>query len=346
MSISRKNIINFFTFSHSPKLHDNQKASVVESEIISALEKVKNIDEDNIIRRLVLMIKATLRTNYYQMNADGSHKNYITFKIDSRQIPDMPQPVPLIDTFVYSSLFEGIHLRSHKVSRGGIRWSDRPDDYRSEVLGLMKAQKVKNSIIIPSGAKGGFIIKDKARQHEPDMKKCIVSCYQQFIRGLLDITDNIKGETVISPQNVVCRDGNDTYFVVAADKGTADLSDYANSISSEYDFWLGDAFASGGSNGYDHKKLGITAKGAWESLKRNLNEINLLNSEFTMVGIGDMSGDVFGNGLIQSRKIKLLAAFDHRHIFIDPNPNPEASYNERLRMFGLSRRPGMIIIAP
>jgi glutamate dehydrogenase len=222
------------------------------------------------------------------------------------------------------------------VSRGGIRWSDRHDDYRTEILGLMKAQKVKNSVIIPSGAKGGFILKEAAiNSANGELKKCIIQCYQQFIRGLLDVSDNMKDGIVCHPANVVCRDDFDPYFVVAADKGTADLSDYANSISNEYSFWLGDAFASGGSNGYDHKKLGITARGAWESLKRSLQELNLSNSVITAVGVGDMSGDVFGNGFIYSDKIKLLAAFDHRHIFIDPNPIPDVSYQERLRLFKL-----------
>ncbi len=330
-----KMLIDMFVSMHHPEHNNTTLTHDIIENIHKSLESVKNIDDDNIIRRFLLLIKATLRTNYFQVDANGQHKEYITLKIDSRAIPDLPLPKPLIDTFVYSSLFEGVHLRSHKVSRGGIRWSDRHDDYRTEVLGLMKAQKVKNSVIIPSGAKGGFVIKDKGRSLNKDLKKCIISCYQKFIRGLLDITDNIKNDAVIHPTNVVCHDGEDAYFVVAADKGTADLSDYANQISAEYSFWLGDAFASGGSNGYDHKKLGITAKGAWESLKRNLQELNRENDFFTMAGIGDMSGDVFGNGLIQSNKVKLLAAFDHRHIFLDPNPNPDLSLQERVRLFNL-----------
>lgn len=326
-------LIRFFHALHHPTIYNFDEANDIEAQVNKKLEEVKNIDDDNIIRRLLLLIKATIRTNYFQQDANGKHKSYITMKIQSCDIPDLPLPKPMIDTFVYSSQFEGIHLRCNKVSRGGIRWSDRHDDYRTEVLGLMKAQKVKNSIIIPSGAKGGFVIKDKALAKHTDMKKCIIHCYQQFIRGLLDVTDNIVNQEVVHPQNTVCHDGSDTYFVVAADKGTADLSDYANSISSEYAFWLGDAFASGGSNGYDHKKMGITAKGAWESLKRHLQEIRKEDCEFTMVGIGDMSGDVFGNGLIISDKVKLVAAFDNRHIFIDPTPDTSKSYNERVRLF-------------
>ncbi len=328
-------LVQYFYALHNPKSYFNAEPDKIIAEIDKQLEQVSNIDDDNIIRRLQLLIKATVRTNYFQKDAQGKNKEYITLKIRSNDIPDMPLPKPLIDTFVYSPHFEGIHLRSNKVSRGGIRWSDRHEDYRTEVLGLMKAQKVKNSIIIPSGAKGGFVIKEKALREYGDMKECIIKCYQQFIRGLLDVTDNIVNQDIVHPQDTICHDGQDAYFVVAADKGTADLSDYANSISNEYAFWLGDAFASGGSNGYDHKKIGITAKGAFESLKRNLQEIHLENSEYTMAGIGDMSGDVFGNGLIISNKVKLIAAFDHRHIFIDPDPNPDTSYHERLRLFHL-----------
>lgn len=332
-----KMLIESFYAQHSANF-DPHKANELEEKIKSQLEKVKNIDDDNIIRRLLLLINATLRTNFFQHEKDGNRKPYLTYKLDCEQIPDMPLPRPLIDTFVYSTLFEGIHLRNRKVSRGGIRWSDRFDDYRTEVLGLMKAQKVKNAVIIPSGAKGGFILKERAlATFGNDLKQTSIQCYRMFIRGLLDVTDNIVQGKIVKPANIICHDEDDPYFVVAADKGTADLSDYANQVSSEYGFWLGDAFASGGSNGYDHKKLGITAKGAWESLKRNLMELNRANDIITMVGVGDMSGDVFGNGLIYSDKIKLVAAFDHRHIFIDPNPNPEASFKERVRLFKLPK---------
>jgi glutamate dehydrogenase len=334
-----KILLDLFNSWHQPndceKLSEQRK--VIEESIYKRLEQVKLIDDDNIIRQYILLIKSTLRTNFFQKQADDKEKKYITFKINSSVIPDLPLPKPLIDTFIYSYLFEGIHLRSDKVSRGGIRLSDRHDDYRTEVLGLMKAQKVKNAIIIPSGAKGGFIIKKPAiKLYKNDTKQAIVYCYQQFIRGLLDITDNINCKIVCKPTNVVCHDEEDTYFVVAADKGTSDLSDYANSISEEYHFWMGDAFASGGSNGYDHKKLGITAHGAWESIKRSMQELDLINPEISVVGIGDMSGDVFGNGMIYSDKIRLVAAFDHRHIFLDPNPDISFAYKERKRLFNMA----------
>ena len=331
-------LLELFYSWHHPNVTDAliEKRKEVENDIVRALSDVKNIDDDNIIRQYILLIKSTLRTNFFQMKEDGHEKEYIVFKLDSAAIPDLPLPKPMIETFVYSYLFEGIHLRSDKVSRGGIRLSDRHDDYRTEILGLMKAQKVKNSVIIPSGAKGGFIIKTPAmRCYSDNKKECTVQCYQQFIRGLLDITDNISSNTVIKPKYVCCHDNDDTYFVVAADKGTSDLSDFANSISEEYRFWLGDAFASGGSNGYDHKKLGITARGAWESIKRSMQELDLVDAELTVVGIGDMSGDVFGNGMIYSNKIRLVAAFDHRHIFLDPAPDLVKSYQERKRLFNL-----------
>ena len=261
-------LIHLFKLRHDPKCQGaTDLAEQLEARLLSNLDNIKRIDEDTIIRKFLLLIKATLRTNFFQLDVNKEQKEYITFKINSCEIPDLPLPKPIIDTFVYSSQFEGIHLRSHHVARGGIRWSDRHDDYRSEVLGLMKAQIVKNSIIIPSGAKGGFIVKqDKAGFVIQDARKKAIHCYQQFIRGLLDITDNIQDNQVIHPIDVVCHDKDDTYLVVAADKGTADFSDIANKISHEYSFWLGDAFASGGSQGYDHKKLGITARGAWESL--------------------------------------------------------------------------------
>ncbi len=250
----------------------------------------------------------------------------------------MTLPIPKFEIFVYSTRFEGIHLRADKVARGGIRWSDRHEDFRREVLGLMKAQRVKNAIIVPSGAKGGFILKKLPPGAGRDVaQKEAVQCYQLFIRALLEITDNIKNGKLIHPENVVCHDEDDPYLVVAADKGTATFSDLANSISQEYDFWLGDAFASGGKTGYDHKKMGITARGAWESVKLHFSELNIdINKQpITVVGIGDMSGDVFGNGMIYSEHLKLIAAFDHRHIFLDPEPFPEISYHERVRMFNL-----------
>ncbi len=307
----------------------------IEKRILHALESVSSLDEDRIFRRLLELMKATLRTNYFQLTQDQKPKDYLSFKLSSRDISELPQPAPLYEIFVYSPRFEAIHLRAEKVARGGIRWSDRPEDFRTEVLGLMKAQKVKNAIIVPSGAKGGFALKTAVTKE--NLKAEVLYCYKSFIRGLLDLTDNIKNKKIISPENVVCHDDADPYLVVAADKGTATFSDIANAISAEYQFWLGDAFASGGSHGYDHKEIGITARGAWESIKRHFREfdIDVLKTDITVVGIGDMSGDVFGNGMIYSKHIKLVAAFDHRNIFIDPTPDTESSFKERLRLFKL-----------
>lgn len=316
----------------------DQVVTQIEKKILSSLESVVSLDQDRILRRLYELIKATLRTNYYQLNIDGASKHYFSLKLSSHDIPELPQPVPLYEIFVYSPRFEGIHLRNAKVARGGIRWSDRREDFRTEVLGLMKAQKVKNAVIVPSGAKGGFVLKAlPANAPRETTQREVIECYQAFIRGLLDLTDNIKEKSIIKPPRVVCHDDADPYLVVAADKGTATFSDIANQISEDYGFWLGDAFASGGSTGYDHKKMGITARGAWESIKRHFRELNkdLNQQTITVVGIGDMSGDVFGNGMLYTKRIRLVAAFDHRHIFIDPDPDPELSYYERLRLFGL-----------
>lgn len=303
------------------------------------LDLVSNIDQDRILRRYKEVIMATLRTNFYHKEDENIHHSYISFKLDPTRVPELPLPLPLYEIFVYSPRFEGVHLRSGKVARGGIRWSDRKEDFRTEVLGLMKAQQVKNAIIVPAGAKGGFVPKwlpvDGSR--EAIMEEGI-ACYKNFIRGLLDITDNLKGNEVIHPVDTVIYDGNDPYLVVAADKGTASFSDIANSISADYHFWLGDAFASGGSTGYDHKKMGITSRGAWESVKQHFQRIRLdINQPFTVVGIGDMSGDVFGNGMLRSDRIKLVAAFNDKHIFLDPNPDPKESFQERRRLFALPR---------
>lgn len=335
-----KNLIELFLAMHDPATAAKNKtqAGQIEQKIMQQLEAVSSLDEDRIIRRMLELIKNTLRTNYFQTDKDGQPKEYLSLKLNSRSIPELPLPVPLYEIFVYSPRFEGIHLRNTKVARGGIRWSDRQEDFRTEILGLMKAQVVKNAVIVPSGAKGGFVLKAlppqadrEAVQHE------VVHCYTQFISGLLDLTDNIKDKEFIPPDNVVCYDDIDPYLVVAADKGTATFSDIANGIARHYGFWLDDAFASGGSTGYDHKKMGITARGAWESIKRHFRELNIdiEKTDITVTGIGDMSGDVFGNGMIYSRHIKLVAAFDHRHIFIDPDPDPEVSYYERVRMFNL-----------
>jgi glutamate dehydrogenase len=310
----------------------------LEQEIQTSIDAISSLDEDHILRNFFSLIKATLRTNYFQKNVDGQPKEYVSFKLDTAQVPDLPPGQPIYEIFVYSRRFEGIHLRSAKVARGGIRWSERPEDFRTEVLGLMRAQKVKNSVIVPSGAKGGFILKKLTNMVDREqIKQEVIDCYQLFIKGLLDLTDNLVGNKVVSPKNTICYDDEDPYLVVAADKGTATFSDIANGISKEYNFWLGDAFASGGSAGYDHKKMGITARGAWESIKRHFREldINIEQQEFTVAGIGDMSGDVFGNGLTYTRNTRLIAAFDHRHIFLDPNPDAHQSFDERVRLFNL-----------
>jgi glutamate dehydrogenase len=317
-----------------------QREQEVEKRILDSLEQVENLGEDRIFRQFVLVIKATMRTNFFQQEADGSLKPYFSFKLRPGDIPGIPQPVPLYEIFVYSPRVEGVHLRGGKVARGGLRWSDRLEDFRTEVLGLVKAQQVKNAVIVPVGAKGGFV----ARQLRPDMSRDEIqqegiACYQLYIRALLDITDNRQGDQVIRPFHVVAKDDEDPYLVVAADKGTASFSDIANAISAEYDFWLGDAFASGGSAGYDHKKMGITARGAWVSVQRHFREmgIDVQSQDFTVVGIGDMAGDVFGNGMLLSEHIRLLAAFNHLHIFVDPGPDAASSYAERRRLFGLPR---------
>lgn len=308
--------------------------------ILSSLDSVENLDEDRIIRQYVQAITATIRTNYYQQDKAGNYKSYISIKLHSKLLLKLPKPYPMFEIFVYSPRFEGVHLRGGKVARGGIRWSDRREDFRTEILGLMKAQQVKNAVIVPSGAKGGFVPK---RLPTSGLREDIlaegISCYQDFIRSLLDITDNYKDGLVVKPLQVVCYDEDDPYLVVAADKGTATFSDIANAISFDYGYWLGDAFASGGSVGYDHKKMGITARGAWESVKRHFYEMNIdINTnDFTVVGIGDMAGDVFGNGMLLSKHIKLVGAFNHIHIFVDPNPSAEISFKERERLFNLPR---------
>lgn len=310
------------------------------SEIFKDLDFVTNLDEDKIIRQYVQIINATLRTNFYQKDLHGHFKSYISIKLNSKIIPGVPKPHPMCEIFVYSPRFEGVHLRCGKVARGGLRWSDRREDFRTEVLGLMKAQQVKNSVIVPSGAKGGFVPKlMPVNASREEIMAEGISCYQLFIRGLLDLTDNYSDGNLVKPQLSVLYDEDDPYLVVAADKGTATFSDIANAISEEYGFWLGDAFASGGSMGYDHKKMGITAKGAWESVKRHFYQLNMdiLNNDFTVVGIGDMAGDVFGNGMMLSEHIKLVAAFNHMHIFIDPNPDAAKSFKERVRLFNLPR---------
>ena len=314
-------------------------AEQIEAQIEKALNAVVSLDADRALRRIARLVSNILRTNYYQKSADGQHKPYMSFKIASRDLEDLPLPKPYREIWVSSPEVEGVHLRFGPVARGGLRWSDRRDDFRTEVLDLVKAQQVKNSIIVPVGAKGGFFPKKLPPRGAPGFQEAGVSAYKTFLSGLLDITDNIVADVIAAPKDVVRWDNDDPYLVVAADKGTATFSDIANGVSAAYGHWLGDAFASGGSVGYDHKGMGITAKGAWEAVKRHFREMgkDIQTAEFTVIGVGDMSGDVFGNGMLLSRKIKMIAAFDHRDIFIDPTPDPERSWIERKRMFDLPR---------
>lgn len=305
--------------------------------IQTALDRVTSLDHDRVWQAVLSSIRATLRTNAFQLGADKRVKPYISVKLDSRTLDFLPNPKPYREIFVYSNRMEGVHLRNGRIARGGIRWSDRAEDFRTEVLGLMKAQTVKNAVIVPSGAKGGFVVKHPPKTND---RKAVqaegIACYQTLIRGLLDITDNYgKGGKIIKPKSVVCRDGDDPYLVVAADKGTATFSDIANALSIEYGFWMHDAFASGGSAGYDHKAMGITARGAWESVKRHFREVghNTQTQLFDVMGVGDMAGDVFGNGMLLSPYIRLIGAFNHVHIFCDPTPDPKTSFAERERLF-------------
>ena len=305
-------------------------------QLAAALEEVADTNEDRILRTLFNLIDSTVRTNFFLRRQRDDY--FFAFKISALGIIDMPAPRPLFEIYVHAATMEGIHLRGGKVARGGIRWSDRPDDFRTEILGLMKTQMTKNALIVPVGSKGGFVVKTPFAGRE-EGARLSREAYQVLMRGLLDLTDNRLGDQVVTPAEVVAYDEPDPYLVVAADKGTAQFSDTANAISREYGFWLDDAFASGGSHGYDHKVLGITARGAWECVKRHFRELgtDIQSEPFTVVGIGDMSGDVFGNGMLLSREIRLLAAFDHRHVFLDPDPDPEASFAERQRLFALPR---------
>lgn len=324
----------------STKANELEKIHLLK-DIHHLLESVDRLDHDRILRRVLNAIEATVRTNYFQTSEAHNHKledvkPYLSLKFDCHKLDDLPHPSPLYEIFVYSPRVEAIHLRGAKVARGGVRWSDRPEDFRTEILALMKAQTVKNAVIVPLGSKGGFVVKNQDKfSDRSEMMKEVVSCYQMMMRGMLDITDNIVNGKIVHPHEVTRYDEDDPYLVVAADKGTAEFSDIANAISAEYGFWLDDAFASGGSTGYDHKKIGITARGAWESIKRHFRELkhDCQTMPFTAVGVGDMSGDVFGNGMLQSSKIRLLAAFNHQHIFLDPDPDMEMSFKERKRLF-------------
>lgn len=336
-------LVSLFEARMSP---DRQRAGheIVDAlleEVDAALDQVASLDEDRILRSFLTVIKATLRTNFFQEALGGKPHEYVSMKFDPQAIPDLPAPRPAYEIWVYSPRVEGVHLRFGKVARGGLRWSDRREDFRTEILGLVKAQMVKNTVIVPVGAKGGFVAKqlpDPSVDRDAWLAEGIAS-YKTFISALLDITDNMVAGEVVPPADVVRHDEDDTYLVVAADKGTATFSDIANGVAESYNFWLGDAFASGGSAGYDHKGMGITARGAWESVKRHFRELDVDTQaeDFTVVGIGDMSGDVFGNGMLLSEHIRLVAAFDHRHIFIDPNPDAATSYAERRRVFELPR---------
>jgi glutamate dehydrogenase len=316
---------------------------VVGTELTEALEKVGSLDDDRVLRGYSALMNATVRTNTYRTDRFGTGTDSrprpgagaIAFKFDPARVPDLPLPRPKHEIWVAGPTVEGVHLRGGDVARGGIRWSDRSDDFRTEVLGLMKAQMVKNSIIVPVGAKGGFVPKDSV----PGEPLAGQDAYRTFVGALLDVTDNLMNGATVRPNGVVCHDADDTYFVVAADKGTARFSDIANDVAAQYGYWLGDAFASGGSHGYDHKAIGITARGAWESVRRHFRSIGMVaeTAHLVVVGIGDMSGDVFGNGMLQSSRIQLVAAFDHRHIFLDPNPDPELSFAERGRLFAMQR---------
>ncbi len=335
-------LIELFKLRFDPANKTVQEARInsFRESIEASLELVENLSEDRVLRQYLTLIMATLRTNFWRRDKEGQRRRFLSFKFNPALIPGLPEPVPHFEVFVYSPRFEGVHMRGGAVARGGLRWSDRLEDFRTEVLGLVKAQIVKNTVIVPVGSKGGFVLK---RAPSPNDREAWlaegIACYKDFLRGMLDLTDNRIGELIQTPDDIHGPVLDDPYLVVAADKGTATFSDYANEVSAEYGFWLGDAFASGGSAGYDHKAMGITARGAWESVKRHFRElgVNTQSTDFTVVGVGDMSGDVFGNGMLLSEHIKLVAAFDHRHIFIDPDPVAASSYVERQRLFKLPR---------
>ena len=330
-------LVKLFLARMSPERPDSALAERVAGEIETAIDGVPSLDEDRILRNLLAVVLAIARTSYFRA-ASEEPPEYLSLKLEPATIPAVPEPRPRFEIFVYSPRFEGVHLRGGKVARGGIRWSDRPEDFRTEVLGLMKAQMVKNALIVPVGAKGGFVLK-RPPEDRDQLREEAVACYRLYLAGMLDLTDNIRARKVLTPDEVVRYDDDDPYLVVAADKGTAGFSDLANEVSAQYGFWLGDAFASGGSHGYDHKAMGITARGAWESVKRHFRELgqDIQSSSFTVVGIGDMSGDVFGNGMLLSSHTRLVAAFDHRHVFLDPDPDPESAFAERKRLFERKR---------
>jgi glutamate dehydrogenase len=332
--------VALFKARFDPDAHDPEAAQRLADELRAAIDGVQSLDADRILRRFLAVLAAMLRTNYFRRDGAGGSPAYLSFKLDPTRLEFLPRPRPRYEIFVYSPRVEGVHLRGGAVARGGLRWSDRREDFRTEVLGLMKAQMVKNALIVPVGSKGGFVVKrPPARGGREAQIAEGIACYRMFLSGLLDLTDNYVGDAVAAPDRVVRYDGDDPYLVVAADKGTAAFSDIANEVAAGYDFWLGDAFASGGSHGYDHKRMGITARGAWESVKRHFRELgtDVARQDFTVVGIGDMSGDVFGNAMLLSPHIRLLAAFNHAHVFLDPDPDPAAGFAERQRLFALPR---------
>ena len=333
-------LIDLFGARFDPEREGSDEAPAICAALLEAIDSVVSLDADRILRLFAAVISGTTRTNYWQKADDGGHRPALAFKLDPSEIPGVPKPLPAAEIWVYSPRTEGVHLRSGRVARGGLRWSDRMEDFRTEILGLMKAQTAKNSVIVPVGAKGGFVARaiPLGGTREAVMAE-VIGCYKIFVGALLDVTDNNVSGEVVGPSNVVRHDGDDPYLVVAADKGTATFSDTANAMAEERDFWLGDAFASGGSVGYDHKALGITARGAWVSVERHFRElgVDVSATEFTAVGIGDMSGDVFGNGMLRSDKTRLVAAFDHRHVFIDPDPDAAVSFAERKRLYDLPR---------
>ena len=330
-------LVKCFLHKFDPKKTIRDSYLKLMEDINQNLLSIESLDHDLIFRRLLNLVDATVRTNYFQN--DQQDPGYLSFKLDSTKIDNLPRPRPRFEIFVYSTRFEGIHLRGGMVARGGLRWSDRREDYRTEVLGLMKAQMVKNAVIVPAGSKGGFITKQIAQLAQNEIYGEVQACYSLYIQALLELTDNRVGNDIQHPLQTVIHDSADPYLVVAADKGTAAFSDVANGIAESKNFWLDDAFASGGSQGYDHKKMGITARGAWESVKRHFRGIgrDIQSEDFSVIGIGDMSGDVFGNGMLLSQHIKLVAAFNHMHIFIDPDPDAKTSFKERARMFDMAR---------
>ncbi len=333
-------LLELFRLRFHPDDHDEVTASDKRSEIVDAIDQVPSLDADRILRSFLALVDATNRTNHWQRSDDGEPRPALAFKLDLSDVPDVPRPIPTAEIYVNCPRTEGVHLRSGRVARGGLRWSDRMEDYRTEILGLMKAQSVKNSVIVPAGAKGGFVARRLPEDGDRDaIAGEVVACYRTFIGALLDLTDNLVDGEVVGPDRVVRRDGDDPYLVVAADKGTASFSDIANEIAETRGFWLGDAFASGGSSGYDHKELAITSRGAWVSVRHHFAGMGLDvdRTEFSVAGVGDMSGDVFGNGMQRSRMIRLVAAFDHRHIFIDPTPDAVGPFDERRRLFEMPR---------